>query len=253
MGIFAKWIGGTLGWAFMGPLGALAGYLIGSVIDGADETIKKQHQGHPYGGQQQSSQRRATTQGDYMISLLVLAGAVLKADGKIMRSELDYVKEFFKRNFGIQAAQEGTKMLKDLLNQDIPVADVARQIKRHMEHASRLQLMHFLFGIAAADGSIDPREATVIQLIATNLGISPADYQSIESMFVKQTDWAYKVLEIDSSATDEEVKKAYRKMARKYHPDKVSYLGEDIQNGAKEKFQKVSEAYETIKDKRKIA
>ncbi len=69
-------------------------------------------------------------------------------------------------------------------------------------------------------------------------------------MFVKDINSAYKVLEISPEATDDEVKAAYRKMAVKYHPDKVAHLGDDIQHAAKEKFQHLSAAYEEIKKQR---
>ena len=72
-------------------------------------------------------------------------------------------------------------------------------------------------------------------------------------MFVPNTDGDYKILEIDPNATNDEVKKAYRRMAMKFHPDKVSTLGEEVQHAAKEKFQKVNQAYENIKKERKIA
>ncbi|GET34282.1 co-chaperone protein DjlA [Prolixibacter bellariivorans] len=247
MGKFAKWIGGGLGWSVLGPIGGLIGFIIGSVIDSAEVNVN-QYQ-HPY---DRTQRQRPTTQGDYMVSLLVLVAAVLKADGKVLRSELDYVKSFFKQNFGVDTAAEAVKSLKGLLEQDIPVAEVCHQIKRYMDYSSRLQLVHFLFGIAAADREIDPREKVLVKNIAYFLGISDADYGSIESMFVPSTDWAYQILEIPSTATEQEIKKAYRKMAVKYHPDKVSYLGEDVQKAAKEKFQKVNEAYEAIRQERKI-
>lgn len=65
-------------------------------------------------------------------------------------------------------------------------------------------------------------------------------------------DSAYKILEIEPSATDSEIKKAYRKMAVKYHPDKVAHLGKEIQKTAEEKFKAVSDAYSEIKKKRNI-
>jgi DnaJ like chaperone protein len=195
---------------------------------------------------------RPTTQGGYIMSLLVLVAALMKADGKILKSELDYTKDFFVRSFGPAAAGEAIKILRDLLNQNIPVTEVCQQIRKNMDHPSRLQLVHFLFGIADADGQVHETEHKLIKHIAQQMGISEKDYQSIEAMFVANTDAAYKILEAETTATDDELKKAYRKMALKYHPDKVHYLGEDIQNAANGKFQKVNEAWEIIKKQRGI-
>jgi DnaJ like chaperone protein len=238
MAKFAKWLGGGLGWAFFGPLGGLLGFTLGSIIDSA----------------QISTQRVAgqTTVGDFAVSLLVLCAAVMKADGKVMRSELDYVKRYFIQNFGEDGATEALVMLRDLLNQNIPVQDVCLQIKDRLDYSSRLQLLHFLYGIALADDVCSPEEIRVIEDIASFLGISANDQQSIKNMFVPDNDSWYKILEIEQSATNEEVKKAYRRMAMKYHPDKVSYLGDDFKNAAHEKFQKVNEAYEKIKKERGI-
>ena len=237
-----KWITGGLGWAFFGPIGGILGFVVGSLFDNTQVI-----QGH-----QEYQPGQPTTQGGYVMSLLVLVAAVMKADGKILKSELDYTKEFFVRSFGIAAAGEAIKILRDLLNQNIPVTDVCIQIRKNMDYPSRLQLLHFLFGIAAADGLVHESEHQLIAHIAQQLGITEKDYQSIESMFVANTDGAYKILEVESSATEEELKKAYRKMAIKYHPDKVHYLGEDVQNAANEKFQKVNEAWEIIKKQRGI-
>jgi DnaJ like chaperone protein len=184
---------------------------------------------------------------------LVLVAAVMKADGKVLKSELDYVKLFFVRSFGASSAREAIRMLGDLLKQNIPLVDVCRQIQKNMDYSSRLQLLHFLFGIAQADGMIDSAELSTIELIAQNMGLNLKDIDSIRSMFIKNTDAAYKILEVGPTATNEEIKKAYRRMAIKYHPDKVSYLGEDFQKAAKEKFQKVTEAYDDIKKERNIA
>ena len=196
--------------------------------------------------------RYRTKEGDFSISLLVLSAAVMKADGKVLKSELDYVKTFFSRQFGASRTTEHLQMLKELLKQPINVKEVCMQIKHFTEHSSRLQLLHFLFGIANADGNVDSKEQELIAQISYYLGIGHKDFESIKAMFVVDTDANYKILEIDPKATDEEVKKAYRKMALKYHPDKISHLGEDAQIGAKEKFQKVQDAYESIKKQRGI-
>lgn len=233
---FAKWIAGGLGWAFLGPIGGILGFVLGSMLDKdvAAETST-------------SGGRRTTTTGGYVMSLLVLISAVMKADGKVLKSELDYVKTFLVHNFGAESARSAVNMLRDLLKQSIPVADVCRQIQKNLDYSSRLQMLHFLFGIARADGDVSPNEQELLRHMALNLGISEKDYESIQSMFIADKDAAYKILEIEPSASVEEIKKAYRTMAMKYHPDKVSYLGEDFQNAAKEKFQKVNEAYEIIK------
>ncbi|QIA07465.1 TerB family tellurite resistance protein [Draconibacterium halophilum] len=244
MAKFGKWIGGGLGWAFGGPLGAILGFTIGSMIDGGQEAVKR--------GTRTGYSGRTTT-GGYVMSLLVLVAAVMKADGKVLKSELDYVKKFMVHNFGEDSAQEAVKMLRDLLNQTIPVNEVCQQIKSNMNYSARLQLVHFLFGIAQADGEVDVEEQKLISHICNQMGIGNNDFESIQAMFVPNTDSDYKILEIERSANEEELKKAYRRMAMKYHPDKVSNLGEEVQNAAKEKFQKVNQAYENIKKERKIA
>jgi DnaJ like chaperone protein len=240
MAKFGKWIAGGLGWALLGPIGGLIGFALGSIFENAS-------------GQQMATGDKRTTSGAFAMSLLVLVAAVMKADGKVLRSELDYVKKFFLQNFGADTSQEAIVMLRDLLKQPIPVQDVCRQIKQNLDYSSRLQLVHFLYGISMADGEVHPSEQKAIEQVAGFIGISAKDKDSIKYMFVPQTDSAYKILEIDRSVTDDEVKKAYRKMANKFHPDKVGHLGEDFQKVANEKFQKVNEAYEKIKKERKIA
>jgi len=193
-----------------------------------------------------------TTQGDFGMSLLVLVAAVMKADGKVVKSELDYVKQFFVSQFGKESAKQALLMLKDILKQKIPVRDVSLQIGRNMDYSSRLQLLHLLFNVSLADARIDPSELDIIEKISGYLGVASADFLSIKNMFIPETDSSYKILEIDPSLTNEDVKKAYRRMAMKYHPDKVNHLGDDFRKTAEEKFKKVNEAYEKIKKERNM-
>jgi DnaJ like chaperone protein len=237
MANFAKWIGGGLGWVISGtPLGGLLGFLIGSMFDGV--------------GSIKVTSGRTTTQGDYAVSLLVLIAAIIKVDGKVLRSELDYVKKFLVQNFGANGAKEALVMLKDLLKQDIPVYEVCTQISENMNYSQRLQLLHFLYGLGYADGKLTIEEEKLLELIANGLHITTGDKESLRSMFKNTIEDLYKVLEIDSTVSDDELKKAYRKMAMKYHPDKVATLGDEVKKAAHEKFQKLNEAYEKIKKER---
>ena len=143
-------------------------------------------------------------------------------------------------------------MLKDILKQEIPVRDVCVQISSNMDYSSRLQLLHLLFNVSLADSTIHAAEVEIIEKIAGYMRVSNVDYTSIKNMFIPETDSSYKILELDPASTNEEVKKAYRRMAVKYHPDKVSHLGEDFRKSAEEKFKKVNEAYDKIKKERNM-
>lgn len=238
---FGKWIGGGLGAALGGPLGAVLGFALGAALDEADVTVQ-QSQGIPY-----SAGRSSTAGGDFAASLLVLSAAVMKSDGRTLKSELDFVKKFFVAQFGERIASEQILLLKEILKQDIPLYDVCLQIKHFMPHAQRLQIVHYLFGISQADGHVHETELDVIHTISNYLGVNMNDFNSLKAMYFRDSQSDYKILEIESSASVEEIKKAYRKMAVKFHPDKVLDLGEEVQKAAKEKFQKVQEAYDNIK------
>lgn len=239
--MFGKWLGGGLGFALGGPIGGLLGFLVGTAID---ETAD---QGSVYTNVQSKA-----AQGDFGMSLLVLIAAVMKADGKVLRVELDYVKQFFVSQFGTESAKQALLVLKDILKKEIPVREVSQQIRSNMDYSSRLQLMHLLFNLSIADSAIKIEELEVLEKIAVNMGVAERDYLSIKNMFIPETDSSYKILEIERSATDEEVKKAFRRMAMKYHPDRVSHLGDEFKKTADEKFKSVNEAYDKIKKERNL-
>jgi len=184
------------------------------------------------------------------MSLLVLSAAVMKADGKVVKSELEYVRNYFLAQFGLDETNRLISILKEVLNQEINLEEVSTQVGYYMDYPSRLQLLHYLFGVATADHQFDPSEERVIQKIAGYMGVESSDFASIRAMFVKDINNSYDILEINPDATDEEVKKAYRRLAIQYHPDKVAHLGEDIKKAATEKFQTLNAAYEEIKKQR---
>lgn len=245
-----KWILGGLGFVLGGPIGAIVGALIGSVYDVlSDDPNTQTSTDRP-----KREKRRQATQGDVGVSIIVLLACVIKADGRVLKSEIAFVKPFLVRTFGEQGAHNALQLLKQLLQQDIDPAAVSQQIGQHLNYSVRLELLHLLLGVANADGELAQSELQVIQTIATNMGIADADYQSLRSIYCKQSDtnWAYTALEIAPTATDEEVKKAYRRMAMKYHPDKVANAGESIRQQANDKFRSINEAYEHIKTLRGI-
>lgn len=241
MSFFGKLVGGGLGFALGGPIGAIIGFALGAVLDDTKVVVHK------------SGSKRNTAESDFAASLLVLCAAVMKADDKVLKSELDFVKTFFVKHFGVEHTKEQMLLFREILKQDIPLYEVCNQIRHNMDSASRYQLIHFLFGLSKSDGHTSTKELDVIQSIAGYLGITIADFNSMKAMFYKDVDSNYKILEIDKNVSDEELKKAYRKMAVKFHPDKVSQLGEEIQKDAKEKFQRVQDAYENIKKERGIS
>ena len=243
MAKYGKWIGAGLGFVMGGPIGALFGYFIGSTFDSA--TIVSP-------GPINDSDARPTGRGDFLLSLVVLTTALMKADGKVTRNELDYVKKFFRDNFGLEGEREALAIIKDLLNKEIEVDQVCIQIRTNMNVYSRTQLLYFLFGLAKADDNVCNNEIKLLDKITDLLGIDSATYQSIKSMYYDDLDSAYRILGIDSTATNEEIKKAYRKMAIENHPDKVGYMGEDIRKAAEKKFMAINEAYEKIKKQRGI-
>lgn len=255
---FTKWIGAALGWSFGGPIGAIIGMALGSLVDGVSDSQPKigprpsqrrssrsKRQAHPYQKQQPKTQS-----GDFEVSLLILASIVIKADGQQDERELEFVRQQFLNMYGKERANHAFELFKQVSKQKVSKRQVSLQIKQMMDHASRLQLLHFLFGIAKADGHVSEDELKTINTISGYLGISLKDFESIKAMFYSEKRNAYKILEIEESASDSEVKRAYRVMVKKYHPDRVSHLGPEHQKGAEEKFRQVQEAYEYIQNKR---
>lgn len=240
-----KWILGGLGFAMGGPIGALIGVFVASLFDGnkAGFTTTKSY-----------SYTRRATQGDVQVSIIVLIACVIKADGRVLKSEINYIKPFLLRSFGEEGAKQALQLLKELLEKDIDAISVARQIGQHVNYSTRLELVHLLLNVANSDGEMEQNELRIVEQISIAMSVQNADYQSLLALYQRQKDanWAYTALEIAPTATDDEVKKAYRRMAMKYHPDKVANAGEKIREQATDKFRGINEAYEFIKKQRGI-
>jgi len=273
MGFWSKVLLGGLGWSLGGPLGAIIGVIIAGMISGVtiksigDDTSRNNDGAQePHFNDFSKQQKSKTTKGDFLIALMVLAGSVMKADGKVVKSELEEVKSFLRSNFTEEEGKDALQILKKILDSNYSYRDICAQIRVRLNYSGKLELVHLLFKIASADGEISQSEINTIYDMCSIMGVSNADYSSIKAAYRTYTsdgyksstrtnktlsiDEAYSILEIDKKATDEEVKKAYRRMAMKYHPDKVNNLGEEIKKSATEKFKAVGEAYQMIKDAR---
>lgn len=254
-----KWIGGFLGFVTAGPLGALAGIALGALFDHGLDAVNKEEGG----GESNSYRQQQAYEGQrnsFMFSLLVLTSYIINADGKIMHSEMELVRHFLKQNFGEAAKQQGEDILLKLFEQQkrlgmaqyrTVIQDSCRQIRGNMLYEQRLQLLNFLVQIAKADRVVTPEEVNALKEVAIYMGLTTEDVIQMLNLqsgtsSTNSLDDAYKVLGINPSATDEEVKNAYRKMALKHHPDKVAALGEDVRKAAEKKFQEINDAKERI-------
>lgn len=252
-----KWIGGFLGFMTGGPLGALAGFALGALFDKGLDSVNEDSNQQAYAHSNRSYEGQRNS---FMFSLLVLASYIIKADGRVMHSEMELVRRFLRQNFGEQAKQQGEEILLKLLEQQkrlgmaeyrTVIQDSCHQIRANMIYEQRLQLLNFLVMIAQADAVVSPEEIAALKEVAIHMGLSVEDVIQMlnlrsGSSATSSLDDAYKVLGIAPSATNDEVKAAYRKMALKHHPDKVAALGEDVRKAAEKKFQEINDAKEKI-------
>tara|TARA_B110000444_G_scaffold151768_2_gene142001 strand:- start:9543 stop:10283 length:741 start_codon:yes stop_codon:yes gene_type:complete len=238
-----KWVSAFVGFSYFRFPGAILGYIIGQVLERIFNNSGSKYQN-----------KFGSTDGNLMqIKLLTLAAIVVKADGKVDSKELEYVRRFFISHYGKNKSDEIFKIFNSKVKlQNQSLNQITVSFRTNSSYETRLQLIHFLFGIAKADGNISSLELVKISQISSSLNINLADFESIKAMFIKEENSAYKILEIDINSSVEEIKKAYRLMVKKYHPDKLQTKDPYLLKGAEEKFIQVQEAYEILKNKHKF-
>ena len=246
---YNKWLGGILGWSTFGPMGALIGFLIGSAIDLATN-VDGDAAFRLTDGQSQQGDRNS-----FLLSMLVLAAYIVKADGKVMHSEMELVRGMLCQNFGEDAAQQGDQIMRQLFAEQDRVGKVAyrqniqqacNQIAYNMDYSGRLQLLSFLVMIAQADGRVDRVEVEALKEVAQWMQMSPQEVDAMLHLEGDSIEDAYKVLGVSPDVSDEELRKAYRKLALEHHPDRVAKLGDDVRRAAEKKFQEINAAKERI-------
>jgi len=251
-----KWIGGVLGWVLTGgsPLGALAGFFIGKLFSEGMDSVNNSDNSGVFESFQETRQQEAD-RNSYLFSMLVLASYIIRVDGKIMHSEMEAVRKMLRYNFGEVAAQQGDQILRRLFDEARnqgesryrqTIRESCLQIVQNVDYSGRLQLLNFLVMIAQADGRLPQVEITALRECAQWLQIPVSEVDSMLNLGHDDLESAYKVLGVSPQATDEELKKAYRKLALEHHPDRVAKLGDDVRKAAEKKFQEINAAKERI-------
>ena len=236
-----RWVAAIIGYSLFRFPGAVIGFLLGSVFENFSKSSSK-------GGQTIFTQSRGqVSPAEFELNLLSLASIVIKADGTVNQKELDFVRQYFVQAYGKDHANATFKIFnEEIKKKQLSAQNICTSLRNRMRYESRLQVLHFLFSISKADGHVSEPEVREINSISGFLGINYRDFESIKAMFFNNPDSAYKILEIEKSASTSDIKKAYRTMVKKYHPDKLQHMDEVYRKGAEEKFRKVQEAYEQI-------
>ncbi|MGY8945782.1 MAG: TerB family tellurite resistance protein [Flavobacteriales bacterium] len=235
----SKWLFAFIGYSFFKFPGAIVGYFLGTIIKNISSNKFKK------------SKFNSISSQEFELNLLALASLVIKADGRVTKQELDFVRTYFVSAYGKERANITFQIFNDnLKNIGISPLKISTLFNSGLNYESRIQVIHFLFGIAKADGNVSVSEIEKLLEFSNLLRLSYADFLSIKAMFVNEVGGAYKILEIEKSVSNQQVKRAYRDLAKKHHPDKVQHLGSAYVKAAQDKFQKIQKAYESIKQER---
>ncbi|MGI6222180.1 MAG: TerB family tellurite resistance protein [Prevotella sp.] len=295
-----KWIGGFLGFVGGGGvLGALAGFCLGALFDKALDAVNTpdsqpkegahsafgQNESYAYTQQAQQRRQEEGQRNSFFFSMLVLASYIINADGKVMHSEMEYVRNFLRSNWGEAARIQGNEILKKLFQKQKEIGyasfhqtivEACLQIRANMDYVARSQLFHFLYEIARADGVISQEEKEALLEVGRLLALSDFDIMNIigasqgsynyrnssynSGFYGSGSNYrsagsatsedelakAYRTLGVSSSATDDEIRRAYRHLVLLYHSDKLAEGASD------EKIKEINAAKETVYKARNI-
>lgn len=280
MGLLGAILGGTVGLMLGGPLGAILGGAIGAQVlqDPRPEELGGQpsERGGAFGGYRPSfapppppppppprgqahppEADPALLQEAFMVALISLAAKVAKADGRVSQEEVAAFDGFLARDLGMppQERRFAARIFNQARDSGVPIAALTSQVRMVLGgQPDRLRdLVALLLQIAWADGVLAASEESLIRRVAADLGLSARVYEEIKALFARgDLAAAYAVLEVSPEASDEQIKKSYRRLAREYHPDIVASKGlpEDFTKFATQKLQAINEAYEMVRKAR---
>lgn len=262
MGWWGKLLGGAFGFMLGGPLGALLGAAMGHNFDRGLDGVGR---GPLPGGNQERIQTA------FFTALFSTMGHLAKADGRVTDDEIDMARQIMAH---MHLSPEQERTAKHLFNEgkqpDFQLDAVIEQFRRecHRRHTLLQMFIEMLIATALADGVVHTHERTVLYRIADHLGFSRAQLDQLISMVTAQQHYAgggqaaraqtsledaYAVMGVSKRATDEEIKKAYRRLMNQHHPDKLVSKGmpEEMVKLATEKTQEIRAAYDQIKHARR--
>ncbi|MDO4462153.1 MAG: TerB family tellurite resistance protein [Bacteroidia bacterium] len=201
---------------------------------------------------------------DFQTSLLSLIAYMMKADGHPRKVELEFVRPHLYRILGDTQAPRALLQLRELLKNNINFYEVTQVINHSLDETSKCNILSILYGIAMADGTMTAEEWQMLVRITEYIGLSRRDLETIRMMYGNNSygyngqsyqsniNTSYEILGISPSATNEEVKRAYRTLVKKFHPDMLANLSKEAQEDAQKRFVKIQEAYEKICEARGI-
>ncbi|MGD8569355.1 MAG: co-chaperone DjlA [Gammaproteobacteria bacterium] len=267
MSWWGKILGGTFGLMLGGPLGAILGAALGHNFDKGLENIA-QHGGYRLGDTER-------VQSAFFAATFSIMGHIAKADGRVSEIEIRMANQIMSQ---MMLDEEQRKVARKLFNEgkrdDFDLDAVLSQFKQECHRRYNLIQMFLEIQIATllADGVVHQKEHELIHYIGRQLGINDSLIDKLISMVQAQQHYAYTgdihrpataddlreayaVLGVSESATDDDVKKAYRRLMNQHHPDKLVSKGlpEEMIKMATEKTQEIKKAYEQIKHARKRA
>jgi DnaJ like chaperone protein len=244
MGWFGKIMGGGVGFMLGGPLGALIGATLGHAL--VDEQVRIERA--EAGPMSTTEQRQAV----FFTAVFAMLGKVAKADGRVCEMEVAAVQAFMRDQLRLDPAarQFAIGIFSESKESDVPFEEYAHQFGQVFADNQALRTMFYqvLFSVAMVDGVLHPAEEALLRAAPAPLGLPADTFETVRRQFVPDLSHHYAVLGLESGAGLAEVKKAYRRLAAEYHPDKVVSKGlpEDFLRFAEQKFKEINEAYTAI-------
>lgn len=230
---YEKWLGAGIGWMVTGnPLGGILGFLAGNYLTDKNKS---------------DAQKLSSGISELEVNILVLASHLIKIDGKISSSEISFTTSFLDEHFDPQLSQERAQVLHHCLHKEYDLGIVCDQIRIYTKLHTRIQVVRFLLELAKCDGELNQQENYFIFRVAGYMNVNDVEFRKLKSEISETMLNYYDVLEVTKTASPEEVRRSYRKLVLKYHPDRNKTLSDAEKKKLTEKLLAIQEAYRVAK------